>query len=209
MDFTNTEEQVALRDSVRRFVEREYDWDKRMAAVRSGNGVVDEHWTTMAELGWLGAGLSETDGGFGGSAVENCLLAEEFGAALLTEPFIAHVIATRMLAKIGGPEVGELIESMVAGSLRIVPAFQELAGRGDWMVIETHAHEQDGTVVVSGSKSLVEGAGKADFFLVSANLGNVPALCLVKSGETGLHSMELLYGSWLPVTVPPMPLPQA
>lgn len=186
MDFVNTEEQVALRDSIRRFVEREYDWDKRMTAIRSTSGVIDDFWVRMAELGWLGAGLFEEQGGFGGGAVENCLIAEEFGAALLTEPFIAHVMATRILAGLDGEWPSSCIEKMVEGGLRLAPAIQELQGRGDWSVITTTAREHDGQFLLTGAKSLVEGAGKMDGFLVSATVDRQIGIFHVEARSLGL-----------------------
>ncbi|NJR44118.1 hypothetical protein HC761_01300 [bacterium] len=50
------------------------------------------HWATFAELGWLGAGLTEEQGGFGGSAIEFALIAEQFGKALVVEPFVGAVL---------------------------------------------------------------------------------------------------------------------
>lgn len=186
MDFVNTEEQVALRDSIRRFVDREYDWDKRMAVIRSTSGVIDDFWMRMAELGWLGAGLSEEQGGFGGGAVENCLIAEEFGAALLTEPFVAHVMATRILAGLDGEWPSSCIEKMVEGGLRLAPAIQELEGRGDWSIITTTAREHDGQFLLTGAKSLVEGADKMDGFLVSAMVDGEIGLFHVEAQSPGL-----------------------
>lgn len=182
MDFTYSPEQEALRDSVRRFIEREYDWDHRFALVRSDAGVDPAHWATFAELGWLGAGLSEDEGGFGGGATENALIAEELGRGLVTEPFIAHVIATRLLAAIGSDKTNELIASLVMGEVRIVPALQETAGRGDWRIVEAQARGGK----LTGGKSLAEGAAQADHYLVSACDGDMTGVYLVDAAAPGV-----------------------
>lgn len=175
MDFDYSSEQDALRDSVRRFVEREYDWEKRFTLIRSHEGVDPAHWATFAELGWLGAGLSEEAGGFGGGAVENALIAEELGRGLVTEPFVAHVVATQILAALESPQAADLIGAMVMGEQRVVPALQEGAGRGDWQFVESTATG----ATVSGTKTLVEGASTADRLIVSARSDKGIGLYLV------------------------------
>ncbi|WP_313805972.1 acyl-CoA dehydrogenase [Sphingobium sp.] len=179
MDFDYSSEQEALRDSVRRFVEREYDWERRFSLLRSPAGVDPAHWATFAELGWLGAGLSEEDGGFGGGATENALIAEELGRGLVTEPFIAHVVATQILAAVES----DAVAGLVMGETRIVPALQEANGRGDWKVIESEASES-GTL--SGTKTLVEGAAFADRFILSARSPKGVGLYLVDAQVPGV-----------------------
>lgn len=182
MDFAYTSEQEALRDSVRRFAEREYGWEERFRLIRSPAGVAPAHWATFAELGWLGAGLSEAAGGFGGSATENALIAEELGRALITEPFVAHVIATQLLTAIGDAAASDLIAALVMGEQRIVPALQEAEGRGDWRIVSTRC---DGTTL-TGSKSLVEGVNFADRLIVSALSDDGIALYLVDPKGAGI-----------------------
>lgn len=186
MDFAYSPEQEALHDSVRRFVEREYDWDRRLTLIRSDTGVDPAHWATFAELGWLGAGLSEEEGGFGGSAIENALIAEELGRGLVTEPFVGHVIATQLLAAIESDEASALIGALVMGEARVVPALQEASGRGDWRSVETQVRA--GTL--TGGKSLVEGAAWADHYLVSARDGDALGIYLVSADTPGVSRTD-------------------
>ncbi|WP_327753882.1 acyl-CoA dehydrogenase (plasmid) [Sphingobium sp. SJ10-10] len=179
MDFDYSSEQEALRDSVRRFVEREYDWERRFALIRSPVGVDPAHWAVFAELGWLGAGLSEEAGGFGGGATENALIAEELGRGLVTEPFIAHVIAAQLLAAVQSDTVTDL----VMGEKRIVPALQEAVGRGDWRIVESEA---SGAFSITGVKTLVEGAATADRLIVSARSTQGIGLYLVDAQGPGV-----------------------
>ena len=53
MDFSLSEEQQLLKDSVQRFVREEYELDIRRKLVDSELGYSDENWKKMAELGWL------------------------------------------------------------------------------------------------------------------------------------------------------------
>lgn len=182
MDFTYTPEQDALRDSVRRFVEREYGWEERFSIIRSETGRTLHHWGMFAELGWLGAGLSEEAGGFGGGASENALIAEELGRGLVTEPFVPHVMATQLLAAIGDEASADRIAALVMDETRIVPALQEAAGRGDWHHVDMQVEGDR----LTGMKTLVEGAAQADALIVSAREGEDIRLYLVDTGASGV-----------------------
>jgi alkylation response protein AidB-like acyl-CoA dehydrogenase len=182
MDFTYTSEQDALRDSVRRFVEREYGWEDRLRMIRTPSGAEPRHWGIFAELGWLGAGLSEDEGGFGGGAIENALIAEELGRGLVTEPFIAHAIAMQLLAAIGDEPSADMLGEAITGETRIVAALQEAAGRGDWRVVETRADAGR----LTGTKTLVEGAMSADRLIVSTRDGDTLGLYLVECATEGV-----------------------
>jgi len=51
--------QRLLRESVERFVEREYPFDRRRALAASPEGFSRETWGCFADLGWLAAPLPE------------------------------------------------------------------------------------------------------------------------------------------------------
>ena len=87
MDFSFTEEQNLLRDSVRKFVEKSYTWDKRRSLLESEAGFSRENWASFAELGWTALPFSEADGGIGGKAVDTMIVLEELGKGLVLEPF--------------------------------------------------------------------------------------------------------------------------
>ena len=78
MDFSFTEEQNMLQESVERFVQNDYSFDDRQKNAGSDLGYDANNWSTFAELGWLGVPFSEADGGFGGGAVESSLMMEQF-----------------------------------------------------------------------------------------------------------------------------------
>ena len=51
MDFSLSDDQQLLKDSVERFIERDYPFDGRQAASRSDDGFNRDTWATFAELG--------------------------------------------------------------------------------------------------------------------------------------------------------------
>ncbi|MCY3566317.1 MAG: acyl-CoA dehydrogenase family protein, partial [Gammaproteobacteria bacterium] len=70
MDFSYSEEQQMLRESVGKFVQQQYDFDSRNRIAASETGYSDENWKLFGELGWLTVPFDEADGGFGDSAVD-------------------------------------------------------------------------------------------------------------------------------------------
>ncbi len=165
MDFALDEMQTMIKDSVARWAEKEYDFEtRRKLAV--GNGFSEEHWRTFAEMGWLGAGLSEEDGGLGGGAEESAILAEEFGKVLLLEPYLpVAVLATQCLLGTGHAGARELVQAIAAGETRVVLAHEEVKAMGVLSHVSTSAGS-DGSI--NGVKTLVIGAPFASKLIVSA-----------------------------------------
>ncbi|HEX7637934.1 MAG TPA: acyl-CoA dehydrogenase family protein, partial [Burkholderiaceae bacterium] len=62
MNFDFSDDEQQLRDAVQRWVDRGYGFERRRAIARAG-GFSAEAWTELAELGLLGLGTAEADGG--------------------------------------------------------------------------------------------------------------------------------------------------
>ena len=85
-----TTEQRAFADAVESFCRRECGTREQRDALTSatsatpggGHAHSPELYRKVAELGWLGVGLPEADGGSGGGAVEMCLFLEETARAM-------------------------------------------------------------------------------------------------------------------------------
>ena len=52
MDFSFSEEQTLLRNTIQAFIQDNYDFDKRQAIVKSEEGMKLENWKQFAELGF-------------------------------------------------------------------------------------------------------------------------------------------------------------
>ena len=101
MDFSYSEEQQMLRDSVNKFVQRHYGFDTRKEILASPAGFSAENWRLFAELGWLTVPFRIEDDGFGGLATDLMVIMEEFGKAMVVEPFVAAAV-------LGGGLISEL-----------------------------------------------------------------------------------------------------
>lgn len=170
MDFSLTEEQAALKESARRLCERDYGFEHRRKRLRGDEGFSRDLWRSFADLGWLGAGLSEDEFGYGGGPVETAVLQEEFGRALVVEPYLSCVvIAARAIAVLGAPAQKEaLLPAIVAGETLVALAHNEATLRGDDAAVTTRAEAAGNAWRLNGRKAFVLGAPSADLLLVSA-----------------------------------------
>jgi len=169
LSFDLTDEQQLLKDSVERFIERGYPFDKRRAASKSDEGFSREHWKQFADLGWLAVGLPEDQGGFGG-AREVAVLMEAFGRGLVIEPWLGSVLlAGGTIARAGSTgQQEELLGAMIAGQSVMALAHSEPKSRYDIARVETTAKKAGDGWNLEGHKALVLNGDAADKLVVSA-----------------------------------------
>ncbi len=188
MNFDLNTEQKMLQDSVRRFVEQRYDFEKRMALLHDkGTGQAD-NWRFFAENGWLAAGLPEEFGGFGGGIVETVLIAQEFGRGLVVEPHLGcAVLGPQTLIAAASPQQQDRLLPLVAtGGHRVALAYSEPQSRGMAEPVTLTAHEVQGGYRLNGRKTLVLGGAEADSFIVSAKNEEQVVLFLLDAGTPGI-----------------------
>ena len=169
MDFSFSDEQTLLQESVSRFITNDYGFESRQKHSRSDAGYSLENWQTFAELGWLGVPFSENHGGFGGVAVETMLMMEEFGKGLVVEPYLATVVACGSALNGFGSEdqKSSFIPEIIDGSKLWALAFAEPQGRFNLADLTTTATANNGSYLLSGHKSVVINGPNANFFIVS------------------------------------------
>jgi hypothetical protein len=170
MDFTVTEEQSMLADSVAKFIENDYDFETRQKIADSELGYSQEMWKTYAELGWTAVPFDEDDGGLGGGPVELMLMMEQFGRGLLVEPFLANIVlAGGVLRRAASPEQKEQwLAGIIEGTTQAALAFAEPQARFDINDIATTATADGDGFVLTGRKTLVLNGGNADLLIVPA-----------------------------------------
>lgn len=169
MNFTFTSEQALLRESAEKFVAGEYPFATRRELVAGEEGFSRDNWRKFAELGWLGLGIPESAGGFGGGPVETSILMEQFGAGLVPEPYLATGILGGAMLQAAGAAGKERLARLVAGELQFAFAFAEPQARYELNNVETRAEkDEDGNYTITGAKSVVWNAPAADVIAVSA-----------------------------------------
>ena len=169
MNFALTDEQQLIQDTVARFISDNYDLEARIAIVSSKTGFSDAHWSTMAELGWLGLPFAETDGGFGGSQIDTMLLMEQFGKGLVAEPFFASVVlGGGALKRSSNTDLKTaMLPGVIDGSRQLALAYAEEQARFDLHDITTTARADGDDFVLNGHKSMVLNAATAHQLVVS------------------------------------------
>jgi|TARA_B110000902_G_scaffold120032_1_gene140753 alkylation response protein AidB-like acyl-CoA dehydrogenase len=169
MDFSYSEEQQMLQDSVGKFISQDYEWESRQAIAKSDQGFSAEHWQLFAELGWLTVPFKEEDGGFGGSAVDLIVMMEEFGKGLLVEPFLANtVLAGAVLAESASEEQkAQLLMPMMEGKLQLAFAYAEPQSRYEAANVECTAEMNGDHVTINGHKAVVLNGESAEKLVVS------------------------------------------
>lgn len=179
MDFSLSEDQKLLQDSVERFA-RHHGAAQPAPSDRMVLG-------GMAELGWLGIAVPEEMGGLGGSAVEVMLVMEGLGRHLLAAPFLASgVVAPALLLGQAGNANRALLEAVVAGKSHVALAAFERQGRYRLDRVETRATRDDAGWRITGAKSFVPDAAEAEHLVVSAATEDGLSLFLVPIDASGL-----------------------
>jgi alkylation response protein AidB-like acyl-CoA dehydrogenase len=197
VDFRYSEEQLALQDTLQRFISRDYDFEHRRALARSPLGFSSAAWKRYAELGLLALPLPEEFGGLGGSGVDVMAVMEQLGQGLLLEPYLSTVVLCGGLIRDAASEPikRSILPRLAVGELQIALAAYEAAGRYDLAHVACTAVEAGGGWTLSGRKAVVLDAPSADYFLVSARSAGAVAdpqgisLFLVRRDAPGLTTL--------------------
>lgn len=169
MNFDYTDEQNMLRDSIAKWAAAEYDFDKRRAALKTDDAW-KKNWATFAELGLLAAPLAEDYGGLGGGAIDVSVIAEEFGKALVVEPYVPTIVLGAGALRLAGSDAqkSEHLSAIATGE-RVI-AFAQAEPKSRWSLndVSTSAKKDGAGYVLNGHKAVVLGAPQADHLLVTA-----------------------------------------
>jgi alkylation response protein AidB-like acyl-CoA dehydrogenase len=171
MELSFGPDETLLRDTVRRYFEREYSFDARRARMAEAEGFSRATWADMAGLGVLGAALPTSLGGFGAAGVGTLILAEACGRGLVVEPWLGTVVLGAGALELGGNAAQQaLLEGVLGGETLLAFAHDEPAMRYDFDAIATRAVPDGDGFLLTGHKSVVLHGGSADWLLVSAAL---------------------------------------
>ncbi|KQV87528.1 acyl-CoA dehydrogenase family protein [Pelomonas sp. Root1237] len=190
MDFDFSEDQEALRDAVRRFVDKDYAFERRTKIERAG-GFDRAAWDGLAGLGLTALAVPEAHGGMGFGAVEAMVVMEELGRGLVMEPVAqGALIAPALLGRAPDELQATWLPRIAGGEALVVLAHQEAKSRYRLNQVATRA--VDGKL--TGVKSLVPAGDIADAFIVPARVSGTDdaphgvALYLVERSAAGVHT---------------------
>ena len=173
MDFSYTETQDMIRETLSRFLADTYDFDSRSKMIASSTGRDPGIWKALAQdLGMLGASFNEDHGGLGGGHLENALIMEELGKVIAIEPYLQTVVlGGGALKAVGGAVADAVIPEIISGNVIIAFAYAEPQGRYNLANIRTTAKKDGAGYVLNGHKGVVYAAPWATHLLVTARTG--------------------------------------
>jgi len=188
MDFDFSDDQEQLRDAVRKWVDKGYNFERRRAGVKAG-GFARAAFNEMAELGLCGLYIPETLDGMGMGPVEGMVVMEELGRGIVLEPLAQSLIAGGVLSGYAPEAVKSVwLPKVASGAALVVLAYQERAARYQLDVCEAKAAVAAVGYALTATKSIVPAGDQADAFIVPAMVDGKLALFLVERTAAGVST---------------------
>ena len=184
MNLDYNEEQIMLREQIQKFCESEYDFYKREEVIKSDKHYNAEVWKLFADQGWLSMPFSEESGGLGFGPIELSILFEEFGKALVIEPYLATVVLSgTLLDKSTYAEKIDLIDKISSGDMHISLGYAEAEKGYDYLSPSTSL---DSDNILNGTKTLVLNGSNAKKLIISCMKDNKFNLIILDSDTDGV-----------------------
>jgi len=188
MDFDFTDEQEQLRDAVRKWVDKGYDFERRRRIVKAG-GFSRDAYGQLADLGLAGLYIPEAQGGLGMGPVEGMVVMEELGRGIVLEPLTQTLIAGGLLSGYAPEAVQSAwLPKIASGESLVVLAYQERAARYHFENCEAKAALAQDKWTLCATKSIVPAGDQADAFMVPAMANGKMALFLVERTAAGVST---------------------
>jgi alkylation response protein AidB-like acyl-CoA dehydrogenase len=166
VDFTFSQEQDALRDAVRSFLNRPQDAGYTRRMIDDEKGFTDEWWSEVASMGWTGMLVPEELGGAGLGLVDLVVIQEEMGKLPLGGPFFSSAVASTLAAIHLGDR--DLQRDLASGQTRGTVAIAEAQSGPPLQSIATTASRSGDSWELHGTKPVVVDGHTADIAIVVA-----------------------------------------
>ena len=128
--------------------------------------------------------FSEQSGGLGFGPIELSILFEEFGKALVIEPYLSTVVLSgTLLDKSTFSEKNDLIEKICTGSIHISLAYAEVDNGYDYLNPSTTL---DSKFVLNGTKTLVLNGSNAEKIIVTCTNDDTLNIVVLDANTTGV-----------------------
>ena len=170
MDFRINDDQLEMRDMVRKFAQQELA--SKAAEIDLSCEFPRENWQKMADLGLLGMMIPEEYGGFESDVLTFCICMEEvaYACASTSLSYLAHTVLCAYNLSQNGSEAQKkkYLPGLCDGSKMGCLCITEPDSGSDALGMQTFAEERGDKWVLNGSKTFITNAPIADVFLVYA-----------------------------------------
>jgi alkylation response protein AidB-like acyl-CoA dehydrogenase len=191
MDFNYSQEQRMLAESLRRFIDNDYGFERRRSASRSASGRDPRVWESLADLGVLGLQVAHQHGGFGEGAASLLVVHRELGRGLMSEPVTPSAVMASAILQAHGSfaQAEEWLPAMAQGRRTVCIAYLEAHRRFDPSAVRMRARRTVGGYVLDGRKCLVWHGEAAQALIVSAVLEGTEGLALFMVPTQGTEGL--------------------
>ncbi|MBV1951185.1 MAG: cyclohexanecarboxyl-CoA dehydrogenase [Cycloclasticus sp.] len=172
MNFSWSEEQLAIKDSARRFAE-----EKLLPNYQSNDDkhIVDRDMLKqMGDLGFIGAELSTKYGGLGLDYVTAGLITEEISRGDFNVAYVQVLAGLNgsIIEKFAAPELAQYwLSRIITGEAMVAIALTEPSAGSDAANIKLKAERKGDVFVLNGEKTSISAAAQADVAVVFARTG--------------------------------------
>ena len=185
MEFSFTEDQLALREQLSRVLGEDIGTTEARAVLDGSAAYSQRTWRTLGDLGVLGIAFDEDVGGLGLGPMFTCVTMQELGRVNAAVPYVSSlIIVAEAISRAGNSQQRDaLLPALLTGDRIATWAVAEgrLPDHGTDITVR---HGPNG---VNGVKTPVVDAGIADEFLVLAsNDAGETKLGLVSAKDPGI-----------------------
>lgn len=176
MDFSLSEEQLLLVETIRKMGERENF--RELAAEVDATGEFPYHlMKKYADLGLLGMSLSPEYGGGGQPSINAVLAIEELAkySPMIASPvFESNVGPVRVIDLFGTEkQKSEIIPGVCSGEQSVSVCMTEPEAGSDLTSLTTRVEDKGDHFILNGRKTFISGAGHASHYLVYTRFGDI------------------------------------
>lgn len=213
MDFSLTEEQRLLKQSLREFLEGECPRELVREYDEKGE-YPHELLKKLANLGYMAICVPEKYGGVGGTIIDSLIINEEISRVMALLAWAMGNISlygNEFILYNGNEEQRQYyLPKLVKGEIKFAFALTEPDAGSDAASIKTNAVFKDGYYIINGNKMYITGAGVSDMvitaartaeskyggitlFMVDSKSEGYSATPLEKLGYHGSNTCEVVY----------------
>ena len=175
MNFTLSEEQKALQDSVRKFAQTELPEIAKQIE-KTGHPLNIEIRKRFGELGYLGVNLSAKYGGSGGSHLDAVIVLEELAKISIAVAFPVFESCfgpSLAIAHFGSETLKDwLLPDICSGNLILAVSMSEPSAGSALTDLSTKGVVGDDHVILNGTKRWCSGAGHAEAYVVYCRMSD-------------------------------------
>ena len=175
MNFTLSEEQKALQDSVRKFAQTELPEIAKQIE-ETGHPPNIEIRKRFGELGYLGVNLSAKYGGSGGSHLDAVIVLEELAKISIAVAFPVFESCfgpSLAIAHFGSETLKDwLLPDICSGNLILAVSMSEPSAGSALTDLSTKGVVGDNHVILNGTKRWCSGAGHAEAYVVYCRMSD-------------------------------------